>query len=176
MLRHLSIVAACLCAVSSVQAAEMPTHKAGQWEIKMEFASRHLPARTMRECIDQATDKLMNNNYGGQGNCSKRDISKSGDTMVVDSVCQFGGATTTSRAVITGTFDSAYTIEVTSTRSGGPSIPGMPAGGTSHMKIAAKWLGPCPAGERPGDIMMGNGMKMNVLDLQKMRGMPPRQP
>jgi hypothetical protein len=55
-------------------------------------------------------------------------------------------------------------------------MPGMPAGGTSHMFLSAKWLGACPAGTRPGDIMMGNGMKMNVLDLRKMGGAhrPPR--
>jgi hypothetical protein len=174
MHRHLSLVAACLCCATAAQAAEMPTRKAGQWEITMQFESRNLPARTMRQCIDAATDRLMNSGYGGEGNCSKRDISKVGSTMVVDSVCNFGGATTTSHAVMTGSFDSAYTVDVTSTRKGGPSVPGMPSGGKSHMKLAAKWLGPCPAGERPGDIMMGNGMKMNVLDLQKMRGMPQR--
>jgi Protein of unknown function (DUF3617) len=174
MRRQLCIVAACLCAASTAWAVEMPTRKAGEWEIKMDFAGHNLPARTMRECIDAVSDRQMNN-IGGEGNCSKRDISKLGDTMVVDSVCQFGAATTRSHAVMTGSFDSAYTVEVTSTRTGGPPIPGMAAGGTSHMKIAAKWLGPCPAGERPGDIMMGNGMKMNVLDLQKMRGrIPPR--
>lgn len=174
MRRHLSIIAACFCCAGAAQAADMPTRKAGQWEIKMQFEGRELQARAIRQCTDQATDKLMNNNYGGEGDCSKRDISKSGNTMVVDSVCKFGTATTTSHAVITGSFDSAYTVEVTSTRKGGPALPGMTPGQPTHMKIAAKWLGPCAAGERPGDIMMGNGMKVNVLDLQKMRRVPPR--
>jgi hypothetical protein len=40
------------------------------------------------------------------------------------------------------------------------------------MKLEAKWLGACAAGQKPGDMMMGNGMKMNVLELQKMRGAP----
>lgn len=42
------------------------------------------------------------------------------------------------------------------------------------MTILAKWLGPCVAGQKPGDVMMGNGMKMNVLDIQKMGGAPGR--
>jgi hypothetical protein len=175
MRRHLSLVAACLCCATAAQAAEMPARKAGQWEITMQFESRNLPARTMRQCIDAATDKLMNSSYGGEGNCSKRDISKVGNTMVIDSVCNYGAGTTTSHAVVTGSFDSAYTVDVTSTRKGGPAIPGMAPGGKTHMKLAAKWLGACPKGERPGDMVMGNGMKVNVLDLQKMRGrMPPR--
>jgi hypothetical protein len=32
------------------------------------------------------------------------------------------------------------------------------------VKMAAKWLGPCAAGQRPGD--MPGGQKMNILDLQ----------
>ncbi len=84
MRRHLGLVAACLCCASAAYAFDMPTRKAGEWEITMQFASRNLPARTMRQCVDQATDKLMNSNYGGQGDCTKRDISKVGDTMVVE--------------------------------------------------------------------------------------------
>ena len=171
MRRPLCIVAVCLCAASAAGAAELPARKAGQWEITMEFQGHHLPARSMRQCIDQATDRIMNK-IGGEGACAKRSMSKVGDTMVVDSVCTFHGATTTSRAVVTGSFDSAYTVDVTSTRAGGPPIPGMAPGGGMHMKIAAKWLGPCPAGERPGDMVIGNGMKINVLDMQRMHRMP----
>ena len=50
---------------------------------------------------------------------------------------------------------------------GGPLPPGLGPGGELHMAIAAKWVGPCAKGQRPGDIMMGNGMKMNVLDFEK---------
>ena len=61
-------------------------------------------------------------------------------------------------------------------------MPGIAPGGETHMKIAASWIGACAAGQRPGDIMMSNGMTMNVLDIQKgirrapMRGLvpPPR--
>jgi hypothetical protein len=47
----------------------------------------------------------------------------------------------------------------------------MAPGAATHMKIAATWLGPCEKGQRPGDMIMGNGMTMNILDLQK--GIPP---
>ena len=87
-------------------------------------------------------------------------------------MCKFGGATTTSHAVVTGDFNSAYTVDVTSTREGGRPVPGMAPGGATHMKIAAQWIGPCAKGQRPGDMIMGNGMTMNILDLQK--GIPPR--
>ena len=176
MCRFLTIVAACLFCVSAASAMDMPTRKAGQWEIKMQFVDGNLPARAMRQCIDQATDKMMNSSFGGDAgsHCSKREIKNVGGTMVVDSVCQFGAGTTTSHAVVSGSFDSAYEVDVTSTRKGGPPIPGMAPNRTTHMKISAKWLGPCPAGMRPGDMMIGNGMKINILDMQKLHGMRPR--
>ena len=93
----------------------------------------------------------------------------SGRTITIDSVCKFGAATTTSHAVVTGSFDSAYKVDVTSTREGGPPMPGVAPGAQTHMMIEAKWLGVCAAGQKPGDVVMSNGMSMNVLDMQKMR-------
>ena len=88
-------------------------------------------------------------------------------------MCTFGGAVSTSHAVITGSFDSAYTIDVATKREGA-SPAGQRAHGESHMNIEAKWLGACAAGQKPGDVIMSNGMSMNVLDMQNMRGSPKR--
>jgi Protein of unknown function (DUF3617) len=162
-----------LICTSPAFALEMPARKAGQWELKMQFDNHVIPPQTIRECIDARTDKLMQSNVGGspQQSCRHQNVSRSGGALVVDSVCSMGGGTATSRAVITGDFSSAYSMQITSTRHGGPAVPGMAAGGETRMTIEAKWLGPCPAGERPGDMIMGNGMKINILDLEKFRGM-----
>jgi hypothetical protein len=177
MRRQLAALAACLVCASPALALDMPQRKAGLWELTMDFVGRRLPAQVIKQCTDAASDKLMNGNFSGSGaaHCSKQDVSHSGATMVVDSVCEIAGATTTSHAVVTGSFDSAYTVDVTSTRSGGRPLPGRAAGGATHMRIAAKWLGPCGAGQRPGDMIMPNGMTMNVLDLRKMGGARPPQ-
>jgi hypothetical protein len=166
---------ALLFATPAVALDDLPTRKEGLWEINMTFVGRKLPVQKMRECIDAATDKLMNNNFGSstEQTCSKRDIKKSADTMTVDSVCKIGAATTTSHAVVTGSFDSAYVMEVTSTREGGRPLPGVAPGAATQMKLEAKRLGPCEAGQKPGDVMMANGMKINVLEMQKLRGAPP---
>ncbi len=133
----------------------------------------------MKQCTDATADRLMTANFGGSAAeaCSKHDVRNSGGVITVDSVCKFGQATSTSHAVISGSFDSAYTVEVTSKREGGRPMPGMAPGGETHMKIAAKWLGPCQSGQRPGDIVMNNGMTVNILDMQKMgAGMHPGMP
>jgi hypothetical protein len=45
-------------------------------------------------------------------------------------------------------------------------------GSKTKMTMAAKWLGPCTGDQKPGDMIMGNGMKFNVLDMQKQGGQP----
>jgi hypothetical protein len=180
MPRHLAIVVAASfaagLAVDSAFAIEMPPRKAGLWELKMAFEGRNLPATVLKQCIDPATDKLMNSNYGGAADhaCSKQEMTNVGGTMVIDSVCSFGEATTTSHAVVSGNFDKAYTVNITSTREGGRPLPGQTPGAPTKMSIAATWVGPCAAGQRPGDIIMSNGMTMNVLDLPKTDAMPKR--
>jgi hypothetical protein len=171
MRRRLVIVTAAILSAAPALALDLPTRKAGLWELKMIFEGRNLPPTTMKHCTDAATDKLMNANFGGSNeqHCSKQDMKTSGGTITIDSVCKFGETTTSSHAVITGSFDSAYTMKVASTRQGGPPLPGTVPGAETHMTIEAKWTGACAAGQKPGDVIMSNGMSMNVIDMQKMR-------
>jgi len=159
-------------------AADMPARKAGLWEITTSTGNR----MSIRQCIDAATDQMMQSRAGtgpgtgpgvgpGAGTrpqCSKRDVQKTGDTVTVDSTCTVAGRTVNTHAVVTGSFDSAYTMTVTSQGDGIPA-------GAGTMTMSAKWLGPCAADQRPGDMIMPNGMKINILDLQK-RGVPGAPP
>jgi hypothetical protein len=175
-MRHLVLFAGLLIAAPA-GAVDLPARKAGLWELTMNFHNSRLPHQTMRQCTDADSDRLMNLNFAGSNEqaCSKKDIVPNGTGYVVDSICNFGGVTTTSHAVVTGSFDSAYSVDVNSTREGGPAMPGAAVGAASHMTIAAKWLGPCAAGDKPGDVIMSNGMKMNVIELQKARGPAPKR-
>ncbi len=156
-------------------AAEMPARKAGLWEITTSAGNR----MAIRQCIDAATDQMMQSRAGtgpapgtgpgaGTPPCSKRDVQKTGDTVTIDSTCTVAGRTVNTHAVVTGSFDSAYTMTVTSQGDGIPA-------GAGTMTMSAKWLGPCAADQRPGDMIMPNGMKINILDLQK-RGSPGAPP
>ena len=150
MPRRLILLAAVLTFAAPAFALDLPTRKAGLWEIKMEFQGHsRLPMQTMKQCTDASSDKLMTYNFGGSAerNCPKRDISSSGGVITIDSVCNFNGTTSTSHAVVSGDFNSAYTVEVTSKREGGRPIPGAAPGSETHMMIAAKYVGP-PASAR----------------------------
>jgi hypothetical protein len=175
IMRRLAVIAAVLLLAAPASALDMPTRKAGLWAITMEFQGRSMPVQTMKQCTDASSDKLMTTNFGGaaERDCSKQDVKNSGGTITIDSVCKYGGATSTSHAVVTGDFNSAYTVDITSTREGGQPIPGTTPGRETHISLSAKWVGPCAAGQKPGDIVMGNGMTINVLDMQK-RMAPPK--
>jgi hypothetical protein len=86
-------------------AAELPTRKAGLWEMTTTSNGRTVP---IKQCVDAATDQAMQENAGPppQRSRSKRDMQKPGDTTTVDSVCAAAGKTLTHHVVITGSFDS----------------------------------------------------------------------
>lgn len=176
-LRPLAFAALGLIYAMPAFAIDMPPRKPGLWELTMNFEGRKLPPTVMKQCTDAASDQIMNANFGGpaQQACSKQDVVKTATGMTVDSVCEFGAGKTTTHAVVTGDFNSAYTVNVSSKREGGPPIPGMPADGSSQMTITAKWLGACATGQKPGDVTMPNGMTMNVLEIQKFSA-PPKRP
>jgi hypothetical protein len=74
----------------------------------------------------------------------------------------------TSHIVVNGSFDSNYTMTITS--EGGA----LPAART--ITLEAKWLGPCGADQKPGDTIMSNGVKMNIVDMQKAMRAPAAAP
>jgi hypothetical protein len=170
---RVSLIAFALVCAQPAAALDLPARKPGLWEIKMTLEGRNIPMPTAQHCIDAETDKLMNSIGGSMQKdmCSKQDVQKVGSTIVVDSVCKIGQGTTTSHGVVSGDFNSAYTVKVTSKREGGPAVPGMPADGTSAMTIDAKWLGPCAADQKPGDMIIA-GRKINIRDMQNLPGMP----
>ncbi len=151
-----------LFAVSVIpaSAADFPTRKAGLWEITTNVASHSIK---MQQCIDASTDQAMQAHAGSapQGDCSKRDVQKSGATMTIDSVCTFAGKTVTSHVVVTGSFDSEYTLTATS------QTESKPAG--TAVTLNAKWLGPCASDQKPGDMIMPNGMKLNIQNLPNLQ-------
>jgi hypothetical protein len=169
-MRHQSICVAAIAMIATPAAAlDLPARKAGLWEIKTVMEGHNQP-QVSQHCIDAETDKLMSSIGGDMRKeaCSRQDIQKVGPTYVVDSVCKFGPMTSTSHSVVSGDFNSAYTVKVTSKREGGPNIPGMPAGGTNNMTLEAKWLGACAADQKPGDVIMAGGRKVNIRDMQNM--------
>jgi hypothetical protein len=170
-------LASCLLAllpVPDARAVEMPTRKAGLWEMKVVRTGSPMPEMTMQHCTDQNTDKEMSSTFSPMSKemCSKQDIQKTATGYVTDSVCAVGGMSITSHSDITGDFNSAYTVKSTSHNEGGSA--NLPRDSTTT--IEAKWLGACKPDQKAGDIVMPGGVKMNVKDMEKLKALMPKQP
>ena len=175
MTRKLVLLGSSLCLVlsaGSASADDLPVRKAGLWELKMVRTGGPVPEMTMQHCTDETVDKEMNNNVSPMAKqiCSKQDIKKTATGYVSDSECSVAGISTTSHAEITGDFNSAYTVKTSSHAQGGAAGT---AGRDTTMTLEAKWLGACKPDQKPGDIIMSNGVKMNVRDLQKVQTLGP---
>jgi hypothetical protein len=160
-----------LLALSATAAADdLPTRKAGLWEIKTVRTGSPIPEMTLQHCTDDTTDHDMNDMVAPAAKqvCSKRELKKTATGYVSDAVCNVAGMSVTSHADIVGDFNSAYTVTSNAHSEGGP------AGVRDTVtKIEAKWVGACKEGQKPGDIVMPGGYKLNVKDMQKLKSLLP---
>jgi hypothetical protein len=142
--------------------ADLPSRKPGLWEIKTTIEGRNPPTQVIKQCIDAATDQMTLSIAGpfSPAVCPKREVKSSGGSITVDSTCTIGKSTANAHAVITGSFDSAYTMTVTTE---GSDLPG----GTMMMTVAGSRLGDCTPEQKPGDIIFSNGRTVNILEAQK---------
>ena len=154
---------------------ELPPRRPGYWEIRMlHDAPKGAPDMTLHACIDAATDKAMMEAgmSAMQSMCSRHEMKRDGDAYVWDTDCAMGPMKTTSHVVLTGDFQSAYTMRITGDVTGMPDIGSL---GKNAMKTAmtqnAKWLAAaCPDGVKPGDMQMPGGITINANDMIKSLG------
>ena len=177
MTRQLLSFGSALCLLALLPASEagavdLPMRKAGLWEMKIQRTGSAVPDMTMQHCTDEATEKEMNATFSPMGKemCSKQDVQKTATGYVSDSVCGVAGMSITSHAEVTGDFNSAYTVKSTSHSEHGPT--GAPR--DSSTVIEAKWLGACRPDQKPGDIVMPGGFKLNIKDAEKLKGLLPK--
>jgi hypothetical protein len=153
------IGSAFLLAATPASADDTPARKPGLWEVKttIEDSGR---AVTVQQCIDAATDQLLQSSAGpfSAPLCASREVKRSEAGMTIDTRCSFNGKPANAHAVVTGSFDSAYTMAVTAE---GDDLP------ATKMTMNGKWLGACTADQRPGDVIMAGGVKVNIPELQK---------
>ena len=146
---------------------QFPPRKPGQWEIKM-VREAAAPAMTTQLCLDAATDAAMMAMGLSltAGMCAEVNMTRDGDTIVIDAKCKFGAMSITSRSVLSGDFQSSYAMEVTSDIAGAPK--GMPTHSVTTQQ--ATWVGECAADMQPGDMLMPGGRKINISGMKKVLG------
>jgi Protein of unknown function (DUF3617) len=151
-------------------AAEELARKPGLWEVKTSIDNASAPARAVQQCIDPTTDVMLQSIAGpfNPAACERSDVQHQAGTTTIDFKCTVAGKPATAHSIVTGNLDSAYTITVTAQSDGIPK-------GKMVMTMDGKWLGPCAADQKPGDVILSNGVKINILDIQK-RSLSPAAP
>jgi hypothetical protein len=148
---------ACLAVLASgtAMAADppLPHMKLGLWN---ESGTTGPMSVKMQFCVDAATESQMSAFSAAarsSRNCEHDPIIHGADgSWTSTNTCDFHGAKRTTRAVITGDFNSRYSM-----------VLSIQPSGKVESTMTAEWAGPCKPGQRGGDVIMSNGMKMNVL-------------
>jgi hypothetical protein len=143
-------------------ADDFPARKAGLWQVDMTMPGGQMPPQQMKMCIDASTDAEMQKlgATAAQGMCTRSDINRSGNTVTVNSVCKMGPTQATTQAITRFAGDAAYHTDINT-----KFDPPMAGHAESAMVQDAKWIGACPADMQPGDLLMGNGTKMNIKQM-----------
>jgi hypothetical protein len=179
MTRRLSLGSMCLmaCLLASLpaflaRADDLPMRKAGLWEMKVTRIGSVLPALTTQHCTDEVHEKDMSTSFLplSKETCSRHEIAKTATGYVGDYTCAVGGVMITSHADITGDFNSAFTVKSTTHTERGDSGPKY----DNATTIEARRLGACKPDQKPGDIVMPGGFKLNVKDAEKLKSLIPK--
>jgi hypothetical protein len=147
-------------AAEAAQTPRPPQRALGQWEHKVTVFNE---TRTMKICLDAAAEQRLAWWSQNPQECSQQEVNKQADgSWIFYSVfrTQAGGETTSSGAV-TGDFAKAYTV-LSTTSTQGATDPR--ANMVLDMKVEAKFLGPCPGGQRGGDRVAPDGKIDNLLE------------
>lgn len=140
-----------LATAAPAQAVDGPSRKSGLWEMKLDGVKM-----AMQTCVDRAQDNALRAaaSEPGKTNCTQRMLKRESATrLVAEYLCKDGAATTVSRLVITGDLDSNFVMEFSSRPE-----PAQAGQGERSGRMQGRWLGPCAAGMKPGDMRLPNGM------------------
>lgn len=149
-------------------AARLPLRKAGLWEVTISAHSpeglggARQPAVTVRQCTRADVDALvLLSILPGQENCAAPKVAKLGDKgngRVVTTACRVHDNQVRGRMELRGDLQSVYagrySVEFAQT----------PQQDVGPVSFQGRWLGSCAPGQKPGDMVLPNGITVNVVD------------
>ena len=142
---------------------EVPPLRPGLWEATTASANRSQPQPAVtRMCIDKQTQRrvLEQLAFAAPRMCSRNQYGMRGGRFMTDSSCTLGASTIEGRTETTFLRDTAYRTEVV-----GRVGPTGRVAETQTTVIDGRHVGPCPAGMKPGDLVLPNGLTLNLVQL-----------
>ncbi len=99
----------------------LPLRKAGKWEQKtvMEEGGQK-QEQTLTICIDAGMERntALASDADHKSQCSKYEVKRDGDEVVIDATCKVNGRDVDSRTEMSGDFQSTFDVKISSTTSG----------------------------------------------------------
>jgi hypothetical protein len=108
-------------ALGAADDIDLPARKAGQWELKTVMDEGNGPKEQMLTmCIDADMEKntVAASKADHKENCSKYEVKKDGDKIVVNATCKFNERNVESATEMSGDFATTFQVKIDSTTSG----------------------------------------------------------
>ena len=155
------------------QAIDLPTRKPGLWDMKMVTEKpAGIPGFRAQMCIDAATDKDLFD-FGlkmSKDSCRRYEVKRTGSAWLIDADCNIGPVKSATKTTISGDFQSSIDARIEGLTEGLPGTKGPQA---TLITQTATWTSACSNGMKPGDIVLGGGLRMNVRQVKELRKMLP---
>lgn len=157
-----------------VKKSPLPARKAGLWEVTVRSDDLVLKrqgqglqrAQTLQQCTSaEAEPVMLMAIVPGQEVCRKVEVSprgkKAGGGYDIQTVCHVHDNRVDTRMQLVGDLESAY--------SGSFDVryQAIPLQNSGRMVFKGRWLGACQLGQRAGDMVLPNGVTVNVVDDQR---------
>jgi hypothetical protein len=154
-------------AIANPLPPDLPTPRAGLWEMKTRMVDMGGMSMNMESCMDGSIEDLMQHPEAEKAECTDMKVDYSGNRMRASATCTIEGSKAEIVSDFTGNFETAYRGEIRSTFT--PPLHGMKQ---STAEVEGRWVAPqCHPGQRPGDTRMKGGVNipgMGNIDLDSM--------
>jgi hypothetical protein len=138
---------------AAVVAQDVPNMKEGLWKLHMVTTSTGAKPEesSYSLCRNHAYD-LKAHDLMKKTGCTVNEGSTIGGKRTFSGVCKVGSTTISSKSTLTSSGDTSFHSETTTTYS--PAMNGMSQSTSTQDQT---YIGSCPAGMNPGDIISSNG-------------------
>lgn len=146
---------AIVCLVGFAAALDLPPLREGLWSIHTQTTDNPGNVKTdftQKICRNHAYDNSAQTKAKSMPGCKVLNENLNAQTYTIEMECKIGGSAIHSKGVTTRTGDAAFRSETHATYA--PALNGV---SDSIMIMDQKYLGSCPSGIAPGDIIRADG-------------------
>lgn len=157
------LVLLAVAALASAHAQQLPARKPGLWEVTLRSEGGP-PQRQqkVKQCTSrQAEAVMLLSVVPAQEDCHDVKSSRRGNVHHIRTVCYVHDQRVDADVELSGDLSSSYSGSYRIK----PAQPGVGVG--PRTLIEGRWLGACSPGQRPGDMLLPNGVTVNVIDDRK---------